>query len=621
MKLTFTNIKISNFMSFADVELDLNRTGYYTIKGVNNSEGDSASSNGSGKSTLFEALCWVLTGETVRGTKDVSNIYTDKGACVELDFRVDNNEYKLIRKKDPSALQLFVNGEDKGGKGIRDTEKILTQYLPDLSGNLIGSVVILGQGLPQRFTNNSPSGRKEILETLSKSDFMVSDLKTRISERKNELNKKLRECEDNLLLTTNNAKNAETLISQTEAKINAMEPADSLQRQVMERSNALTVLEEKKKEVESLITENTSSMGLYTSKLKNIDDEIRLKLSALENDYLPDIEEVKSRINEVSNTISVLQAEIRNINNIKDVCPTCGQKLEGVVKPSTKEQEEKVECYTEQVNDLRRDLEVYTNEYQKKKTEIENEQSGLKTECLTQYNQLNTELIADRGDLATLDREISKCQGLINDYNTALKVRESQLKSYEEIVSTNREILNKCNNELLYINKEREELMKRVEVINKIFSAINKEFRGYLLTNIIQYIDKIAKEYCQQVFNNTLLNFELKGNNISISYSDKEYENLSGGEKQKVDIIIQFAIRNMLSKYLNFSSNILVLDEVTDFLDNQGVDAVLNLITNNLKDVPAIYFITHHDNLMFPYDGEITVMKNREGISSVYDIS
>lgn len=621
MKLTFTNIKINNFMSFADVELDLNRTGYYTIKGVNNSEGDSASSNGSGKSTLFEALCWVLTGETVRGTKDVSNIYTDKGACVELDFRVDNNEYKLIRKKDPSALQLLVNGEDKSGKGIRDTEKILTQYLPDLSGNLIGSVVILGQGLPQRFTNNSPSGRKEILETLSKSDFMVYDLKTRISERKNELNKKLRECEDNLLLTTNNAKNAETLISQTEAKINAMEPADSLQRQVMERSNTLTVLEEKKKEVESLIAENTSSMGLYTSKLKDIDDEIRLKLSALENDYLPDIEEVKSRINKVSNTISILQSEIRNINNIKDVCPTCGQKLEGVVKPSTKEQEEKVACYTEQVNDLKRDLEVYTNEYQKKKTEIENEQGGLKTECLTQYNLLNAELTANNADSVALDREISRCKELINDYNTALKVRESQLKSYEEIVSANREILNKCNNELLYINKEREELMKRVEVINKIFSAINKEFRGYLLTNIIQYIDKVAKEYCRQVFNNTLLNFELKGNNISISYSDKEYENLSGGEKQKVDIIIQFAIRNMLSKYLNFSSNILVLDEVTDFLDNQGVDAVLNLITNNLKDVPAIYFITHHDNLMFPYDGEITVVKNREGISSVYDIS
>ena len=226
----------------------------------------------------------------------------------------------------------------------------------------------------------------------------------------------------------------------------------------------------------------------------------------------------------------------------------------------------------------------------------------------------------DREELSRVNKNISEYTNVINIINTEISKHESLLNSYNETIEDNRKILNKCNDELLYINKEREELMKRVEIINKIFSAVNKEFRGYLLTNIIQYVDKVAKEYCNQVFNNTNLKFELKGNNISISYCDKEYENLSGGEKQKVDIIIQFAIRNMLSKYLNFSSNILVLDEVTDFLDNQGIDAVLSLITNNLKDVPAIYFITHHDNLMFPYDGEIKVIKNKEGISSVYAI-
>ena len=95
-------------MSFEEAEINLNKVGYFIVNGINNNKEDSASSNGSGKSTIFEALCWALTGETIRGTKDVSNIYTKTGACVELDFSIDSDNYKVIRKKDPSNLFFFV---------------------------------------------------------------------------------------------------------------------------------------------------------------------------------------------------------------------------------------------------------------------------------------------------------------------------------------------------------------------------------------------------------------------------------------------------------------------------------------------------------------------------------
>ena len=69
--------------------------------------------------------------------------------------------------------------------------------------------------------------------------------------------------------------------------------------------------------------------------------------------------------------------------------------------------------------------------------------------------------------------------------------------------------------------------------------------------NVIEFIDKKAKEYCKDIFLTDKIEFCLNGNNISISYDNKEYEVLSGGEKQKVDLIIQFAIRDMLCKFLN----------------------------------------------------------------------
>ena len=94
---------------------------------------------------------------------------------------------------------------------------------------------------------------------------------------------------------------------------------------------------------------------------------------------------------------------------------------------------------------------------------------------------------------------------------------------------------------------------------------------------------------------------------------------LSGGEKQKVDLIIQFAIRDMLSVYLGITSNILVLDEVTDFLDKQSCAAVMQLIEKELNTVESVFIISHHaETLDLPIDSELHIIKNEYGISEVY---
>ena len=151
-------------------------------------------------SSLFDAICFCLCNETIRGVKNnLVNIHSTGGMKVELDFEVDGNSYKIIRSKDYKELgttvKLYVNGIDKSGKGVRDTEKIISEYLPDLTSELIGSVIILGQGMPQKFTDNTPSGRKEVLEKLSKSDFMIEDIKNRLNNRKSILLKELRDIE------------------------------------------------------------------------------------------------------------------------------------------------------------------------------------------------------------------------------------------------------------------------------------------------------------------------------------------------------------------------------------------------------------------------------------------
>ena len=110
MKLLFKNIIIENFLSLGSAEVKLNDRGFVMVKGVNNNPNDMAKSNGSGKSSIFEAISWVLTGETIRGVKDVVNMFSEGGTKVELNFIVDNDEYLITRYKDHLKFKnnLFI---------------------------------------------------------------------------------------------------------------------------------------------------------------------------------------------------------------------------------------------------------------------------------------------------------------------------------------------------------------------------------------------------------------------------------------------------------------------------------------------------------------------------------
>ena len=160
-----------------------------------------------------------------------------------------------------------------------------------------------------------------------------------------------------------------------------------------------------------------------------------------------------------------------------------------------------------------------------------------------------------------------------------------------------------------------------LDVLSKIESLIKRDFRGYLLEDIIKYIDAKAKEYCEVVFDTRELEVKIDGNNLNITYCNKNFDNLSGGEKQRVDIILQFAIRDLLQNYMNYSSNIIVLDEIFDALDAKSTQRILELISTKLKDIASVFVISHHPNeLQLSYDTEIRIVKNESGISEVVSI-
>lgn len=617
MKIRFKYLHFINFLSFDEANINFDDSGYTLVCGINNNPEDCAKSNGAGKSAIFEAISWVLTGETIRGSSNVVNINANNGCFVELIFDCDNKNYKIIRTKDykplGTNLKIYIDQEDKSGKGIRDTSKLLEQYLPDLNSSLIGSVILLGQGLPQRFTNNTPSGRKEILEKLSKSDFMIEDLKKRINNRKSELSSQIRNIEDEIIrLETKigvGKKNLEGLLHEKDN----VAPIEFFQEEYKKLLKSVDSLETKKEEnisrekiLEIDIEElNKSYNEASINKIKEL-NEI--------NDQ-KEINKLELQLREFVINKKNLDAQIDQMTSIVDTCPYCGQKLIGVEKPDPSEKIREKEELQNKIEEIRKSIEELKNELIIKKNSIEDSYKD-------KLDSLQKSIKEKNYLLAELKKETEKVLGDLNyDKNKSLLL-ENKINEYNQYllnlnlkISSGKEYLKNTKDELLYNNNRRDELLKHEDIIIKMSSVITRDFRGYLLTYLINYIDKRAKIYSQEVFGNSNINFALDGNSISISYNRKDYSNLSGGERQKIDLIVQFSIRDMLCKYLNFSSNIIAIDELFDNLDSVGCENVLTLISKKLTDVENIYIISHHTSIPIPFDNILTVVKGEDGFS------
>lgn len=617
MNLNFQNIKLHNFMSYQNAEVSLNRHGYVLVSGINNNPIDNAKSNGTGKSSLFSAISWVLTGLTSSGSKEVANIYLDGTTSVELDFTVDGVPYKITRTKNPSNLKIFMNGEDKSGKGIRDTEKILSEYLPDITYTLLNSVIILGQGLPQRFSNNTPSGRKEVLEKLSNSDFMITDLKTRVANRGVQLKERLRELENTVTdltarldMSTVQLTNAEQELSKLNEDSYAVLSSSISEEQTFIDECKLTIEDYRAQIEETETTLNDFVDQIATASKKHLEERNNLELL--------DVADISDKIAQISAEKTQLSKEIIQLDSVTDVCPTCGQKLPNIHKIDTTDKKIALQA-------LQDKLAEYT--HQKHELEVANTKviKAFEDEFAHNQEQLNDEYTKVKSHLFMLRSRCSSKEDELKSSELRLQTKQLELDNFETAKSSLKDSIsvlklkiNDYKDRIVCYNTDVDILLKHIEINNKMSTILSRDFRGYLLENVITFISNQAKQYAQDIFDNDKLEFLLDGNNISIMYDGKDYEVLSGGEKQKIDVIIQLAIRDMLCSFLNFSSNILVLDEITDNLDIVGCQKMFNLISTKLNDVEAVYLISHHrDDFEIPYDDDITIIKGADRISRI----
>ncbi|HUV74771.1 MAG TPA: SMC family ATPase [Anaerolineae bacterium] len=156
-----TNLSMSNFMPYADAELDLSSLHLACLAGE----------NGHGKSAIIDAITWALWGKARARRDDELIRLGEEQMEVRLDFLLGDQRYRVIRQRDSSGrgnstLEFQVGGNGQwsalSGSAIRETQTIINETLSMDYDTFINSALLL-QGRADEFTNQPPGKRKEIL--------------------------------------------------------------------------------------------------------------------------------------------------------------------------------------------------------------------------------------------------------------------------------------------------------------------------------------------------------------------------------------------------------------------------------------------------------------------------
>jgi len=566
MNIKFKEVKIENFQSIKKDTVNLSNQGIILIKGENHYEKNSLS-NGSGKSSIVESILWCVYGKTSSGISDPTNRYNEGGLAVTLFISINEQEYIIIRaikhNTYKTGLFIFKNNEDISDRIKTETEKVLKNILP-LSMDIFLSTIFLSQGFNNRFSALSPIERKERIEELTETSKQLDDFKSLISKVKDKYNNNSIMVKNDLSYNTGVFTTIQNQINDLllEVELSGDKPnycLEDIQKQIKE-------IEELKEKINNNINENQNN--LY--KLKN---------------------EINSIKNEIKNNEIIVEKNnklINKINQPEKVCPTCSQKIsnefaDGLIN----EYQEELNSSTTIIKEKTNDLFLKNNDI----TELQNSINHLK-ECLNENTiKLN--------DFKEILNTIINYKDTTNSKN---KIEELQIK------------INEIVNKLETLKEELKEYDTLIQVVNHIIVLISKQFRGYLLDTIINFMNSKLEDYSKMLFSNEsdIIQIIIDQSKINIFLGDAVYESLSGGEKRKVDLATMFTQRDLALNIAGTSSNLLIFDEIFDNLDEVAINIVLDMFLNLSLEIDSMFIISHKPQVEIPYDNLITVIKNED---------
>ena len=159
--ITFKTCRWKNFLSTGNefIEIKLDKAPTTLIVGQ----------NGSGKSTLLDALSFGLFGKPHRdiNKEQLVNSVNKKRTCVEVEFEVRGEEFKVRREIRPNKFEIYQNNKQiNQASNARDFQKFLEQNILKLNHKSFHQIVVLGSSSFIPFMQLPAWSRREVIDDL-----------------------------------------------------------------------------------------------------------------------------------------------------------------------------------------------------------------------------------------------------------------------------------------------------------------------------------------------------------------------------------------------------------------------------------------------------------------------
>ncbi|WNO29846.1 recombination endonuclease [Bacillus phage SDFMU_Pbc] len=628
--MRLTKLEAKNFLSFKEFELDLDNRGIILIEGKN-STNEKFQSNGAGKSSLLEPIIYALYDTTSKNIRadEVINRHVGKNTMVALEGYKGADLYRIERyrkhSKHKNKVLLFCNGDEITGKSTTDTNATIEKLVGIDHRTFINSIMFSqGEGAG-KFAIATDKEKKEILENLLNLNIYSQAqhvAKSKVSGKDAEIAAQHREIER---------------LEWELGQVDVLEDQDTKNYESIKQAivNGEANYDRTLKEFETFVTNNIENLNNWKDEIESL---TKKRDSMVVN--------TSNELNTQTNTVNSIQNEINQLNHRKSQleyqkadlaskykklstntnCPVCGNPLD-----TSHKEKEQLEI-REQLKPILTELHYLNIDITKKEQEYANAH-----EVYTQVKSNHDQLM---GQYNQVVQEIHTREQALNSYNHRKQSYETQLSSIKDNLVSLRDMPKPQKR-----TSERNEVKKRIKAAKDV--AVNLEKEKLVLENVVKtysnagikshvldlktpFLNERGNKYLSMLSGSDMeLNFTTQTRNKNGELSDKfdvqvintsggdNYKSNSGGEKKRADLSIALALQDLVLSRSESTFNIAVYDEVFDALDSVGAENVVTLLKERLNSLGTIFVITHNEHLKPLFDQVITVVKDRDGISTL----
>jgi DNA repair exonuclease SbcCD ATPase subunit len=604
MKVEFTNVTANNFRSFRVFSLPLNDQGVVLIQGKLTGDLETTESNGAGKSSLFTAICWALygrlphiSGKDVTGD-DVANWEYPKDCFVKVHFNVGDHKYIIIRYRMDSdygnKVRVWKNEVEQTLASNLQTQKLIEEILgipQDLFAQL---VYVTDASMRSSFSFETDSNRKKILVDVLPQLRQFGQARERVKSAHDVFNENYKRLNTEL----------ETL-NQMLYALPDMTESQSQLLQIGERVAALRTqevsLNSKRVECENKILDCIKILKGHKATHKLCEDDVsRAKVK---------YEIALEKLNQETTQRKIYERDYTKWLNAQEACPDCHQKItekwKKLNQKNFKGLFDKSTGNEDAARIIAQSLEKAVGNAEKDKNLI-----------YLAFNRVDQERVSTEREHESISESIMQAQ-----------------QEIENLSKIHQHLVNECQT----AGSRRETLKFRIEETQKLLETIVTYIdplkfwlqgfgpKGVISLALQQTLDLLTENtngwlhklwhdgasirvgFPQDDISKIMVDFIINGKMINIT-------SLSSGQTRRLCLALCFGLRETLQSLSGWQTNLLVLDEVFDGLDNAGRLQVLEKI-REIKDT-SIFVISQFPHATGPIDQLITVQFD-QGISTI----